>query len=550
MWHTTFAALLLRAERRLTEDWLRIQSHSIQKEIAVAHPLHLLTEKFLKRQITRRQFVKAAGVLGVSLPMLNGLVGHVSAQEGMSSAATAERVAKEKYSGQTLNIVWESGLQAQDPLLFSGPLWTEKTGVNINVIEVGGGTELFSRQLTEHISGTGGFDVLSAFPSWMADYVFGGVVEPLDDFIAQYGNPADAEDITTLYKDLGKFEGKTYGLFDDGDTLVLYYRKDLFAEHGAEFAETLGYELAAPTNWKQFEEIAKFFTQKLSPDVYGAAFGRGPGVFWNTVMFMPHFKANGGRLFDPDTMAATINGAEGLRTIQEMAHVNRWMPPGIEQLTAIDTFQEWLAGKYAMTWFWPPLGRWSAGLAEGIEQLSFVPESKVKGNVGYALLPGDITQMAGGFNLCVSADSPNKELAYLFIQWLNSPEISLQRVTLPYALRDPFRLSHFASDEYRSLWPDAGDYLNTLLQGGEKASLDLLIPGAQEYSDAIDRACTAVYAGTDAQAALDTAVQEMNAITDRLGRDKQKQAYANYLTLPGAYPSANLVDAPSNLEVE
>jgi multiple sugar transport system substrate-binding protein len=93
-------------------------------------------------------------------------------------------------------------------------------------------------------------------------------------------------------------------------------------------------------------------------------------------------------------------------------------------------------------------------------------------------------------------------------------------------------------------------YLGTLLKGGEKASLDINIPGGQEYSDAIDRACTSVYAGTDPQAALDTAVQEFNAITDRLDRAKQKQAYANYLTLPGAYPSANLVDTPSNLEVE
>jgi len=33
--------------------------------------------------------------------------------------------------------------------------------------------------------------------------------------------------------------------------------------------------------------------------------------------------------------------------------------------------------------------------------------------------------------------------AYLFIQWLNSEDISLKRVQLPYTMRDPFRTSHY-----------------------------------------------------------------------------------------------------------
>ena len=43
----------------------------------------------------------------------------------------------------------------------------------------------------------------------------------------------------------------------------------------------------------------------------------------------------------------------------------------------------------------------------------------------------------------VASTSKKKEPAYLFIQWLNSEEISIQRVQLPYALRDPFRDIHF-----------------------------------------------------------------------------------------------------------
>jgi multiple sugar transport system substrate-binding protein len=267
-------------------------------------------------------------------------------------------------------------------------------------------------------------------------------------------------------------------------------------------------------------------------------------------MFEPHFKANGGTFFDPETMDELINGPEGLRTALEMLSLNKWMPPGITQVGPVDLAFEWLAGKFVMNWFWPPLGRWSAAFGTDEEALSFVPDSQVVGKVGYALFPGDITQMAVGFSLGVSSDSLNKELAYLFAQWLHSPEISLQRVLLPYALRDPYRTSHFESEQYRNAWPEAGDYLDTLLDGGNKASLDLLIPGSQEYRDTLDRALQSIWAGTDAQEALDSAASQWNDITDRLGRDSQKSAYASYIELPGAYPSANLVDAPSNLDLE
>ena len=45
--------------------------------------------------------------------------------------------------------------------------------------------------------------------------------------------------------------------------------------------------------------------------------------------------------------------------------------------------------------------------------------------------------------LAVASDSKHKEPAYLFIQWLNSEDICIERVQLPYALRDPFRNSHY-----------------------------------------------------------------------------------------------------------
>src|SRR5262245_1378372 len=56
--------------------------------------------------------------------------------EGATSAERAVNAAR-RFSGMTLNVGWETGDQAQDPLRFSGPLWERLTGIRINVVELG-----------------------------------------------------------------------------------------------------------------------------------------------------------------------------------------------------------------------------------------------------------------------------------------------------------------------------------------------------------------------------------------------------------------------------
>ena len=108
---------------------------------------------------------------------------------------------------------------------------------------------------------------------------------------------------------------------------------------------------------------------------------------------------------------------------------------------------------------------------------------------------------------------------------------------LPYALRDPYRLSHYSSETYRARWEHAGEYLDTLQAAADGALLDLVMPGSADYHNAIDQAATAAMAGTDVQEALDGLTSAWNEITDRIGRDSQKAAYAEYVQLAGAYPS-------------
>ena len=191
-----------------------------------------------------------------------------------------------------------------------------------------------------------------------------------------------------------------------------------------------------------------------------------------------------------------------------------------------------------MTVSWPPYGRWAAGYGSDQEALSWVPKSQVAGKVGYALPPGGHPQLAAGFALSVAAGSKKKVPAYLFIQWLNSEEISMERVQLPYALRDPFRNSHFQSAEYKARWPEAPQYLAALQAGAVSGLLDLSLIQTDKYEEAIRQGVSRLWAGEDPQTILNDVAAQWDAVTERIGVDKQRAAYEAWAKKPNAYPAA------------
>ena len=74
-----------------------------------------------------------------------------------ANAETAgERAVKaaKKYSGITLNVFYEAGLQTLDPKKFTGPMWEKLTGIKINVIE-SPISEMFTKTIQAHRAGSG-----------------------------------------------------------------------------------------------------------------------------------------------------------------------------------------------------------------------------------------------------------------------------------------------------------------------------------------------------------------------------------------------------------
>ena len=467
------------------------------------------------------------------------LLGAGAGSEAHAADSSAQRAVEEakKYAGTTLTLEWQAGLQALDPLNYSGPLWESLTGIKVKVVEVPL-AEAFSKIMLEYRAGTGTYDVLDVVPAWMPDLAQAGALEPLDAYVDQYGYRQEIQTIAPTFRDNWTIaNGKIYALPDDGDVLILYYRKDLFAntQIRSAFRAAHGYELAPPRTWAQFDQIGSFLTDYLKRDgIYGASSVRDPA--FSQYLFQERFRNEGGKFFDPVSMNATINSPVGVKVFNEMRAENRFMPPGVEKFTFAENLAVFLSGKCAMTVSWPPVGRWAAGYGSGEKALAFVPKSTITDKVGYALPPGGHPELAIGHSLSVSSKSRNKAAAYLFIQWLNSEEVSLKRVQLPFTLRDPFRTSHYSSPEYLSRWPDAKDYLGTLRSASEVGLLDLSLIQTDKYEEVLRQGFSRLWAGEDPQAILDDMAKQWDEITARVGVDKQRKAYAAWSARPGAYP--------------
>jgi multiple sugar transport system substrate-binding protein len=456
--------------------------------------------------------------------------------EGPADASAFRAVAAaKKHSSVTLNMTYEAGLQALEPRNFSGPLWEQLTGMKSNVVELPH-PDQYSKPIVEHIANSGAYDILDIEPAWIPSLADGGVIAPIDDMMGKYLNKADLDDYHPLYQALATYKGKTWGFFDDGDVFALYYRKDIFEDPKLKdaYQKKFNKPLAVPRTWDDYSEVAQFITDQLAPNVYGAAHFRKAGSPGNQFAFLQQFRANGGVFFDDATMKAQLASPAGITTLKQMIAANKASMPGNNELDAVAVWAAWLQGKVAMIYSWPPSGRITANYAQRAKAFNFVPQSSVAGKEGYAPVPGN-PEHASGYVKSLTTGSANAEAAYLFMQWSTSPQVSLARTMIPYALRDPYRLSHYTSELYRSLWPGAKDYLVNLSNSANIAVIDMIMPGWQDYALTIDRMCTSVWAGTDPEKALKEAGAEWDGITQRIGVATQKATYAEFKKLPGAY---------------
>lgn len=169
------------------------------------------------------------------------------------------------YRGKTIRLIGEDypPLQAIEKMKSE---FENATGIKVEV-ERYEAESVLQKIAFDLNSKTGRYDLIIQVYFDMGRLVSQKQVRPLDEFISSPNlhdpNFFPEKDLFPVWKTMGWYDGKVYGFPMMVLTMYTWYRKDLFEDfkEKAAFKAKYGYELAPPNDWKQYKQIAEFFTR-------------------------------------------------------------------------------------------------------------------------------------------------------------------------------------------------------------------------------------------------------------------------------------------------
>ncbi|MCX6088845.1 MAG: sugar ABC transporter substrate-binding protein [Candidatus Atribacteria bacterium] len=348
--------------------------------------------------------------------------------------------------------------------------------------------EFYNKVTIELASGKPTFDIFMLNQGFVAQYVGGGWVAPLNGYL---GDPKltdaawyDLKDFAPAALDKPEYEGKLYGIPISVEPQILFYRTDLFQEKG----------LTAPDTVDQMYDAAVKL-RKL-PDLAGIVLRlkRGTGSIWPW----------GGLVADYKGYWVDKKGNVGLTLPETVAATEMYMKllkdGGPDKAVNFGWYECLLAFQQGKTAMVADANSWEVGFQDPAK-------SAVAGKVGAVPLPAAVEgyrQAAGGSSwmLGVSLASNNKEAAWLFTQWATSKSIALK---IALGSGNIARSSIWTSDEFVKTYPYT-DWIKASKDTIEKYISDYYLPEVVKFgaiADEMDVALEEMYGGAPVKETLE-----------------------------------------------
>ena len=455
------------------------------------------------------------------------------------------------------------------------PVWEELSGGKLD-IALTPITDLYAKMMLDLRQGTGLYDGIIVGAFFYGDLVAGEYMVPVDDYMASGEYPQWSYDVMpkslwTLHHwgDVG------YGVLNDADGQVLYYRRDALSnpEHQAAFKAEYGYDLPMPPKtWQQLLDIAKYFNGKnwdssdAEPDsgmVLHLKVGE-QGHYHFQSLSAPFVITPGDKVdqyhnvywFDPTDMTPLINSPGHVKALEFLQELHQTGPAAQVGWSLGEAWDYFLRGKSVFVFSWGDVGALCQDTAR----------SKIQGNCASAVLPSsteywdrqnetwvknDNPQLVGNttggsWHGVVSSFSDQPEAAYSFLSLMAIKPVSKWLATYgwdgvdpgySYQMLEPVGEAKL-EDYLKAGWDEADvkDYLQAYYDNFNAPTIltYLRIEGAPEYWDIMDKNLSAAMAGQKtAQQALDDTAASWQQITDRLGRDKILKQYQEAIGYEG-----------------
>jgi multiple sugar transport system substrate-binding protein len=372
----------------------------------------------------------------------------------------------------------------------------EDTGTSVTFVELPY-DGLYNRLNSEFSSGSLSFDVAALDSIWLP--TFAEALTPLDDM---FTDDVQSDLFPALVTE-AQVEGSFVGMPAWTNSEILYYRTDLFEDPAQQsaFKSEYGYDLAPPTTWEQYSDVAAFFTQDTDGDgqidTYGTDVKGAVETEWLATLSQTGEKD----MVVGDDGSVSLGDADSLAALDFYTSLLPSAPSGAAQLDWAGSQNLFNQGQLAMMRFW----------AHAYKQIP--ADSAVAGNVGVTTMvggPGGVAGVPGAWYLSVPAGTPKQDAALEFVQYAyDNNELSVD-TDLGLASRISVLEKYQDEPGYENYKP----LIDTL-----NSEATIPRPATPEWQEIVDSALVpmlqkAVVPGADNQQLLDDAKAQVESITD------------------------------------
>lgn len=456
-------------------------------------------------------------------------------REGSTVAERAVNAAKflfEKHpdwKGTELVLACVGGYEAGFNAMKGG--WENATGTKVTIVTTPL-PEFFEKMMVEAVSKTGGVDLINAQTMYLSDLAEAGLLYALDDAamwinIREHGRPDGY--IYPLDFTIPYYNGKLYGFLQDGDVQMLYYRKDYFEDPTEQenFESQYGYPLEPPKTMFEYRDMCEFFTRP--PDLYGHCEPR--ELTRNSFTYYLYVTAKkwpNWYYFD-DNMNPQLTVKEAIEAAELYVGNTENSPPNQPELAGLTAYQSFADGKTIFTFGAPSTARvLQDPKATSRDKWNTypIPGYRITGPDGKEILNRRSVNLAS-WSLCVSNYSKKRDLAACLAAYFADPDVLVDAMVAGGTWHDPCRYNAVGPNAPARLKDVRGPVLNAFLTNAEILAPMLAgVRGSTEYNVTLSKNLHAAMVGSmDPETALKTTEDQWNEVTERLGKEKQIEAW-------------------------
>ncbi|MBW2057199.1 MAG: extracellular solute-binding protein [Deltaproteobacteria bacterium] len=279
------------------------------------------------------------------------------------------------------------------------------------------------------------FNIIISDSQWLGAFAEPGWIVKVSDLIKKHPElDIDWYDpvVVNTYMEYPEGSGELWGLPEEGDTIALFVRTDLFHDPAEKAAFKAKYGMDLPQTFEDFEnlsmtdfeKIAEFFTR---PDkgLYGTAMQYSKEYDFMTMYLYPFMFSMGGDIWDPrerkvyGILNSEIN-AEAMKWNRRMLN---YQPPGAVNYGIAEEIDAFTHDKVATAFQWAAVGL-AMITDENRDRVMVVPPP------GFKQKDGSLKRLysIGGQPWVINAynDEAHMTVAIDFLKWWYLPETQLE----------------------------------------------------------------------------------------------------------------------------